>query len=593
MGNIRLLPDVVASQVAAGEVVERPASVVKELIENSLDAEARNIEIEVARGGMSLIRVTDDGSGMDRDDALLCLERHATSKIRAGADLSHVRTFGFRGEALPSIASVSRFRLATRTAGAEAGTEILIEGGKVREVRECGETPGTTIEARALFYNLPARKKFLRTELTESAHILHCFQATTLAHPEIQFALIKDGKKTHQLPAAMELKVRVLDLLGEAWCENLMEMEPHAENGIRVLGLVSRPSFTRMDRTGQFVFLNRRPVQDLAVSRGLREAFAGLGDGRAHPVGVIFLEMDPGAFDCNVHPAKREVRFLRPDLVREAVCNFAKQALRTCISVPAVFPHAAHVPSDDSKDDSRKLMPALEPKSFRPAIPQLAPETRPLDLPGKEVPANADPVCPAPEITFPAPPVETFSFRGTLGERYLLLEICDGLVVVDRKHAAERIFYEDAVRKRTVRQVPSQQLLSAVAVQLSPKEFAWVSEHFQDLATAGLVLEPFGMDTVKIEAIPAGLEEWSPQNLLLRLIDEVRNGTPASAGRFWQDQVALALARIHASRLRGTEENPLQLVERLMACELPYASPSGHPTLIQIGWNELARKFGK
>src|SRR6266576_2261609 len=269
MSRIRLLPDIVASQVAAGEVVERPASVVKELIENSIDAGARKIEILIRRGGISLIRVADDGCGMDRDDALLSLERHATSKIRSAADLSAIATLGFRGEALPSIASVSRFRLTTREPNAVAGTEIIVAGGKIGVVRDGGEAPGTQIEVRSIFFNLPARRKFLRSENTESRNIEHQLQLQAIAHPEIAFAFVRDERVVFQLPPATQLVDRLRDLFGADAMDRLLEVNPSSSAQVRTRGFIGRAGVSRQTRDQQLLFVNGRPVENAVLNAGL------------------------------------------------------------------------------------------------------------------------------------------------------------------------------------------------------------------------------------------------------------------------------------------------------------------------------------
>ena len=635
MGRIRLLSDLVASQVAAGEVVERPASVLKELIENSMDSGANRIEAAFARGGTALVRVTDNGCGMEREDALLCLERHATSKISTGKDLARIETFGFRGEAIPSISSVSRFRLVTRTADSQAGTEILIEGGKVLDVRDCGDPPGTTVEVRSLFFNLPARKKFLRSELTETGHLMQQFFHAALAHPEIAFVLIREGKLAFQLAPTSDLRVRAGDLFGDEWLERTISAPEFEMEGIRVSGLVARPSFTRIDRSQQFVFLNRRAISDAAVARGLREAFAGLGEDRPHPIGAVFIEMDPGAFDCNVHPAKREVRFHRPDLVREAVFEFAKNALSSRREENAVRREAAPpvFPSFPARKDSPPSPMPADPPEFpekQPApensaigsFPESAgvdqepiPPSGPLDplhpLEPREKPSAPDWFAPPPvEPLFsnttgtnanPEPPMETevpegerFIFRGPLGDRYWLLENPEGLVLLDFKHAAERIFYEDLLRARNREGFPAQRLLVPETPQIAPKDHAWIVENAELLRGVGMWVEPFGGNSVKIEAVPAGMDAWAPEDLLLRLLDETRSGTRASARRFVQDQIALAISRMRAARFSPPPpevQNPLDFVNRLFLCDLPYATPAGKPVILQIAWSELKRKF--
>ena len=379
MGKIRLLPDEVASQVAAGEVVERPASVVKELVENSIDAGAGRITVEFVRGGSQLIRVVDDGSGMDRQDALLSLERHATSKIRTAGDLATVATMGFRGEAVPSIASVSRFRMVTRPPGDEAGTEIIIAGGKIESVADSGEAPGTAIEVRSLFFNIPARKKFLRGEETEAAHIVHQMQSLALAHPDVAMTLVRDGRKLWQAAATGDPGVRLRDLFGEDFLRRLLPLEPSEENGISVEGFLSKPGEGRPDREQQFMILNGRVVQCPAIFQPLREAYAdALPKGR-HPLAVLRISMDPLGFDCNVHPAKREIRLHRPDLVRQAVF-LAARGLLDRLRNPQIRVTAPPLPSGpvaplappSATPGSFPTAPVIRPQQISAPVPEVA-----------------------------------------------------------------------------------------------------------------------------------------------------------------------------------------------------------------------------
>src|SRR5919106_1408477 len=327
MSRIRLLSETVASQVAAGEVVERPASVVKELIENSLDARARKIDVVIRRGGISLVRVIDDGCGMDRDDALLSLERHATSKIRSAADLQAVATLGFRGEALPSIASVSRFRLTTREAGAIAGTEIVVNGGKIDIVRESGEAPGTQVEVRSLFYNLPVRRKFLHSENTESRNIEHQIHLQAIGHPEIGFSLVRDDRILFQLPPTATLGDRIRDLYGVELLERLVGVNGAASHKIGTSGFIGQAGLSRQTRSQQLVFVNGRAIESSLITGAVREGYhTALMKGQ-YPVTFLFVELDPGVVDVNVHPAKREVRFRDPNGVREAVVRCIQQTL--------------------------------------------------------------------------------------------------------------------------------------------------------------------------------------------------------------------------------------------------------------------------
>src|SRR5438045_5283337 len=327
MSRIRLLPEIVASQVAAGEVVERPASVVKELVENSIDAGAGKIDVLIRRGGISLIRVVDDGSGMDRDDALLSLERHATSKIRSVADLQAIGTLGFRGEALPSIASVSRFRLTSREPDAIAGTEVLVNGGKIDIVRDGGEAPGTQVEVRSLFYNLPARRKFLRSENTESRNIEHQIHLQAIGHPQIGFTLMRDDRIVFQLPATATLGDRIRDLYGVELLQRLAEVNGAASPKIQISGFIGQAGLSRQTRSQQVVFVNGRAIESNLITGAVREGYHTALMRGQYPVTFLFLRLAASGVDVNVHPAKREVRFRDPNGVREAVIRCIQQTL--------------------------------------------------------------------------------------------------------------------------------------------------------------------------------------------------------------------------------------------------------------------------
>jgi DNA mismatch repair protein MutL len=575
MGKIRLLTDEVASQVAAGEVVERPASVVKELVENSIDAGARRIRVEFARGGTQLIRVEDDGSGMDREDALLSLERHATSKIRTAEDLADVGTMGFRGEAVPSIASVSRFRLVTRPPEAAAGTEIQISGGKIESVSDSGGAPGTSVEVRSLFFNLPARKKFLRGEETEAAHILHQAQSLAIAHPDVAMTLVRDGRTVWQAASTHDDEVRIRDLFGADFVSRLMAVPALEENGIRIEGFVAKPGEGRPDRELQFVVLNRRVVQCLAVFQSLREAYAeALPKGR-HPLAVLRVTMDPLAFDCNVHPAKREVRLHRPDQVRQAVYAAAKGALEAFRAPVAPLRPVDLPPSPAPRNDSSPSLPHQPMRtSFSPA-PQ-------LDLP--VMPAEA------------RPPEDDDAFRllGGLGARWILMEGGEGLVLLDVRAASERILFEGLRRETALGQVASQHLLLPEIIELTPKDAVWISENLQALQKAGFSLEAFGGFSFKVEALPACLSGRDARAALLDVCETLRSTGLLGSGQPVLDALVRSVSRIAALNGFDYEESRARrLVRELLKCELPYACPQGRPTMIQWSFSELDRKFGR
>src|SRR5271163_1412720 len=334
MNRIHLLPEHVANQIAAGEVIERPASVLKELLENSLDAGATQVDVQIGAGGRSLVAVTDNGCGMSKDDALLCLERHATSKLRDSDDLDRIASYGFRGEAIPSIASVSKFRLRSREHDAIAGTEIIIDGGKLRDVHEVGLAPGTQIEVRSLFFNLPARRKFLRTEPTESAHIRHTLLLAGLARPDVGFTLAMDEQPAQRWLPGESLRQRLVSIFGAEWADLTVPIE--ASTGeLRLHGFIGKPGVSRAARNEELFFINQRPVENRTLHFGLLEGYHNsLMKGR-YPVAILFLEMDPSGVDVNIHPAKREVRFHDDFTVRHFVVNAVQEALRDFSGAPA------------------------------------------------------------------------------------------------------------------------------------------------------------------------------------------------------------------------------------------------------------------
>ena len=580
MSRVRLLSDTLASQVAAGEVIERPASVVKELIENSIDAEARAIEVLIRRGGISLIRVTDDGIGMDRDDALLCLERHATSKIRTAADLATVATLGFRGEAVPSIASVSRFRLTTREKDALAGTEVLVSGGRLEAVRDGGEAPGTQIEVRSLFYNLPARRKFLRTENTETRQIEHQLNLQAIGHPEIAFSLLRDERVVFQLPATRTLRERIRDLLGSELLARLLEVEPAARGRLRVTGFIGQAGVSRGSRAQQYVFVNGRAIESPVISAGLKEGYhTALMKGQ-FPVTFLFLELDPAEVDVNVHPAKREVRFRDPNAVREAVVTAIRRTLESDRS---------------SWQEQFRGPPAAEAPFVRPAEP-LPPALDPQPALAIEAPSPAPrPAQPLPNEQRPTLPAHRFQILGVLNKLYVLMENAEGLVLVDQHAAHERILFEELRRRMEEQGVPSQRLLLPQVVSLAPRDAEWIERNLATLQKMGLGVEEFGRHTFKLESLPPFLSGADPARLLPDVIESLKSASQSTSPlRLGEEMIAKTVCR-HAVKandyLRQAEVE--KLIQDLLACDLPYCCPHGRPTMIQISLGELEKKFGR
>ena len=575
MSKIRVLPDILASQVAAGEVVERPASVVKELVENSIDAGAREVRVDMDQGGAALIRVSDDGCGMSREDALLSLERHATSKLRVAGDLAAIRTLGFRGEAVPSIASVSRFRMVTRESDAVAGTEILVDGGKIRDVRDAGCAPGTVIEAKALFFNMPARRKFLRAETTEAAHVEHQLRLHALAAPWVRFRLRRDDREVFDLPPAAKAVDRVRQLLGPEMARELISLPLTHGNGISVEGFVLPASHARKGRRHQFVFLNGRPVEDAVISRALAEGFRGaLADG-LHPAAWLWLDLEPTLVDVNVHPAKREVRFHRPIDVREAILEAVAQGLRPPAPVVPVRPQ----PSAEKPSMVVESMP-------RPAVAAVFHTPQPMleSWVNPEIPA-ADEALPPQGGGAPA-----FRLLGMLQQRFVVMESDDGLVLFDPMAAKERIFYETLLRQREGSPA-TQGLLVPVLLELDPRDFDLLLRERAALAEAGIEVESFGGNTVQIRSLPACLDIRDPRPFLGDLLDEMLHD-PVSGARFAFERLARMLAKRAALLVEPKLAEAQLLLAELFTCELPYCTADGRPTLTEFGMRELERRFG-
>jgi DNA mismatch repair protein MutL len=562
MSRVRVLPEVVASQVAAGEVIERPASVVKELVENSLDARAASIEVEIRRGGVASIRVSDDGVGMGRDDALLAIERHATSKLRDADGLAGIRTLGFRGEALPSIASVAFFELATRPRDAVAGTEIEIACGTLREVRDSGCAPGTRVEVRQLFHNVPARRKFLRTEATESAHVEHQLRLHALAAPGVRFRYLQDKREVFDLPAVGDRQARIAHLHGNELAGALIALTGGDGETFTFDGYFLPAGKARRGRRHQMVFLNGRPIEDAAVARGLREGFRGGLAAGLNPSAWLWIEMDPEWVDVNVHPAKREVRFRRADRLAARLAEAVAEALRP----PPARDSSAGVPEGDADAEPvGSPAPVLGRQALQPGLPAAAA---------------------APPAVVSAAP--DFEVLGDLAGRFVLLGSQDGLVLLDPRAARERIVYE---RMRRDQAVESQRLLVPVVVELGPLEADLVQRNLENLASAGLEVEPFGGRSFQLSALPVFLAGGSPEQFLHEMVERLVGEAGGTIRQLANDQLAQALAKQAGSAELASPGTAQALLDELFACELPYCAADGRPTLLEMSLAELERRF--
>ena len=605
MAKVRVLADQVANQIAAGEVIERPASVIKELVENSIDAGATRIEVEFRHGGTSLMRIEDNGSGMGRDDALLALERHATSKIRSAKDLDGLTTMGFRGEALPSIASVSRFQLQTREAEAEAGTEIVIDGGRMLHARDCGMPPGTRMTVSKLFNTVPARRKFLKSLTTEAAHIVHCVRLYALAHPEIGFTLIDDGRILFQSPACSRLEDRVGEIFGRQVAGNLIEIEAE-EEGMKLSGLIGKPSLSRTSRHEMLFFVNRRPVENKTLSYALVESYYGHIPKGRYPVAFLFLDIAPDLVDVNVHPAKREIRFREEAKARGFAVRTLLQALR---GEPEPEAQAQAVRTESVAPASSLLANPPPMRRLVATVPTPLPAVEPHEAVAREVlaqqavskprPVESAPVVARQAVPEPvSPPVakrqgRNWDYLGWAQGEFAIFDTGSGVVLLHVKAAQQRIWYERLLGDFGKRSAASQRLLLPRPLDFDPVSAALVEENLEFFGQFGFDIAPFGRNFFRVEGTPTWLEESKLEEFLREIVALLRQGSLSgdkrgAAAELLAKQGALRAARINAE---PKEEELGPLLEQLFQCEKPLTDLEGRPTLIEISAGEIDKRF--
>ncbi|MFO7821006.1 MAG: DNA mismatch repair endonuclease MutL [Lentisphaeria bacterium] len=619
MSRIRILPEETANRIAAGEVVERPASVVKELLENSIDAGADKITVRTENGGRKLIQVSDDGCGMDNDDAMLCLEAHATSKINETYDIDRISTLGFRGEALPSIAAVSRFRLQTRPHEKVAGVELVVSGGTLRDVLDCGCAPGTDIQVRNLFFNLPARRKFLRRPATEDMHIQETVLLQALGHPNIAFELEMNGQKVLQAGRNIDTGSRIAMLLGKDTFRSMIPVD-YQEAGINITGYISRPGVTRSKRREQRAFVNGRPAESSSIFYGLREAYHTLVMKGRYPPVVLYVDMPPDQVDVNVHPTKREVRFRDGRTVAQIVSAAVRRALREFAAGDSVElqPHLANRGGGLKPAESPPSTPVATEQRFpnwerntspvQPAVSgdtppaQASPETAwPTDVSSENAQGQASgrwadnyatPNGPSPSAAT-RNELQHLEVLGVYKALYLIAEGPSGLVLIDQHAAHERILFEKLLAAAEAKDGTSQPLLIPVTVELSPSDADILENNRGEFTRLGFGLEEFGGGTYVINAIPAHFPQENVSGMMQDIIDELRHGTGRAPRA---DEIAVAQAACkHAVR----SEDPLasdeitRLIEDLARAEMPYTCPHGRPVMINIPDSELQKRFGR
>ena len=613
--KIVVLSPALASQIAAGEVVERPASAVKELIENALDAGAQRVDIEIEGGGVARLSVSDDGVGMSAENARLSVERHATSKLTAISDLNNLVSYGFRGEALPSIASVSRFALRSRPANSDAGVEVLIEGVETPILREAGMAVGTRVEVRELFFNIPARRKFLRSTGTESGHVTEVVEAAALTRPEVTFTLMRDGRQVREFLRASGRAERVAQVCNG---EELTHCEG-TRGPLRIEAYLSRPEHARSGAGGLRLFVNGRSVRDRALAVTIAQAYGSVLERGRYPRGVVYLDLPPEFLDVNVHPQKAEVRFADQRATADALYGTLSRALAGAFSLPTPNRNAwakpradapvAHVLAAPSAPPGERPWsaaaapksadPLLETPPFMPSLASLGGDQSArssaelllaLDPPPIAVrDSSAQPNRPQPEIAW-----SSLTFVAQLRQTYLLCESREGIYLLDQHAAAERVTFTRLRKQYQGRAVPSQSLLFPVTLEVLPAEVELIEQRGKEMAEVGLDVRVRGPDSISIHAVPKLLQRASAERLLRDLLAEVSR----KGGRGFSDAVDLALATMacHGSIRAGDPLAPGEvkaLLEALDEADFAGHCPHGRPVVTFLSWAELERKVGR
>ena len=654
MSKIKVLPDNLANQIAAGEVVERPASVIKELVENAIDAGATRVQIYIELGGRRLMRVSDDGEGMIRDDAVLAFERHATSKIRSLEDLGAIGTLGFRGEALASIASVAKVELITKIETEAAATRVCIEGGRLIDVKDAARNTGTTISVRDLFYNTPARRKFMRSEATENYHLAGIVTHYALAHPEIAFTLMNNGREVLRVSPARDLRERAFQIFGGQLIDSLLPVSGGREFVAKVSGFISAPRERRTNRDGQYFFVNQRFVRDKTIAAGLIEGFRSVLPHGVYPVAFLFLEVPLEEIDVNVHPAKTEVRFRRKEAVKDAIAEAVRAALATAgivaeNLVPAdiieavpetileapvfeeqpridfrgepVMPVSSHAGSENrldfaaalqDRDDNRlsATPPLFDTETIAAEFEHAAAgrftelETFPGEQVSIEVPVpSSDEHTTLPPMNSGIKAMKSAEIEDVssskirpiaqLHDSFIIAVDDEGMLLIDQHVAHERILFDKFRRKELERSIESQNLLLPETVDLTPAQAEAFGLVEDDLASLGFGLMKLSGRTVAIKSIPTDLPPTEARNLFAEILDAVELDKRGGAKSTLRDDIAASLACKAAVKInmKLTPEKMQWLIDRLLLTSSPTTCPHGRPVILRLTMKDIERSF--
>ena len=615
---IKILPPDIANKIAAGEVVERPASVVKELIENAIDAESTKVNVEIRAGGKRLIRVSDNGTGMAREDALIALERHATSKVGTVEDLQRIHTFGFRGEALPSIASVSQFELLTRTADGLVGTKIAVEGGAVKSVQESGCSPGTHITINNLFYNVPARLKFLKSDTTEINHITNQVTWAALANPKVQFSLSHDSRSLIDVRSCDSYIERIRLLYGKAFAENLIEFDTELPN-LHLHSFIGKPELTKANRSYQLFFLNARPIRSRIIGAALGEAMRSMVPKDRYAVAFLFLSMDAQEVDVNVHPAKIEVRFRNERALYSAITRMVNSGVHKQKYIPT-FDKTAQPPStatvDSQPEQGDRLRGDVTPRTAIQAAEtepeigtgaQFFPDSQPSREDGQTDGKADEPLLSGaptevqpPERAIPeGTPLELFDFedvqlKTVLFNTYIVAEGKDRVFFIDQHVAAERVLYEHFVQQFKADGIPVQGLLLPATIEVTPQQLTTLSAHTDLFKKLGFELEQFGGNTLVVRSIPTMLPTSSIAVTVTDLLDRLpQTAIPPDELLDVQDEALIMLACKSAVKAGDSlaMNEMVALIKDLSQAKLPFNCPHARPIVVEMGKNELESRF--
>jgi len=594
---IKILPDHVINKIAAGEVVERPASVVKELVENSLDAGASEITVDIEQAGRRMIRVTDDGSGMSGEDARMAFERHATNKIVSDGDLEAIRTMGFRGEALSSIASVSQVRMITAKRGSPAGILIEIEGGMLKAASEAAAPSGTSMEIAHLFFNTPARLKFLKSPATEFSHIVTALSRLAMAHPGVRFRLLHNKKQVLDLPASQSLRERTFQLYGAEIADQMAEFSG-GRDAIRVYGLLGRPGVTRADRTYQDFYVNGRAIRNASLTHALYGAHGDMLMRDRHPMAFVFISIDPALVDVNVHPAKAEVRFRNQPQVHDLVRDVIREGLRgQAMHAGQQEPGASTVRAESVGEALAAYGTGRMNGANERSYPSVLYGRRKSDLgpdqprdPGAAGAAQASAVqqrLPGEDLVDILVPI------AQIHSSFIIAQSRDGMAMIDQHAAHERVLFEKLQDQFSAGDIQLQDLLVPLPVEVGPAQAALLAEHIPELGTVGFIVEDFGNGTFMIKTVPALLVGADHKRLLLDILDEVGlHGTSGRAGQL-RDEILSVMACHPAIKVhRKLDFREMErLLTDLSRCRMPHTCPHGRPTMVRFSVDDIRKMF--